>query len=84
MRGLGGNLFNNKAIVATSKYGFANDYIVGLLLDMEECKLEFFINGKSVLCFSEPKWRGMRLYASASLITTGEEVFVNFNVSRNK
>jgi hypothetical protein len=50
-------LFNNNSVVAKSSRQYSSGDKVGLLLNLEMFKLDFFINKKHVLSYFNPKWK---------------------------
>jgi hypothetical protein len=56
LKGNGGRLHHNARIIQQASKTFKN-HAVGLLLNMDNFTLEYFINGEKVLTFSNPDWK---------------------------
>lgn len=79
----GGVVLKHAAPILDSSV-YINGTPVGILLDMDNCTLDYFIEGKNVLSYSNFNWKGKKLYPSISLITAKEEMEINFNVKFTK
>jgi hypothetical protein len=93
LKGYGGTLHHNALIIRNAANGFRNKDVIGVLLNMDDFTLEFFIQGKSVLQFSNPAWKvnfivwkklksfqGMTIYPSASTLCHRDVITINFDV----
>jgi hypothetical protein len=57
LRGQDGAFHHYRKIIKYASKTFRNGDTVGLLLNMDNFTLKYFINSKKVLMFSNPKWK---------------------------
>ena len=84
MKGNKGELYHQHGPKIAAKQTFNNHKAVGLLLDMDNYTLDYFIEGKHVLKYEFPGWKGQTIYPAASLIVGPEEMQIRFDVKPPK
>jgi hypothetical protein len=86
-----GEFYNDNNVIAVASKTFVNNQRVGVLLNMNDFTLDFFIDDEKVLSYCNPNWKviignninnskGQIVYPAASLIGEGEQMTINFDV----